>query len=291
MKNVGKMIRTLALAVLFSVMLTTVAFAAQSGSVWLSDVVTADRTSALIVTDTTVTDGLVKLAYDSSVLTYQDVEVAEEYVAMYSVNPDQDGIVLISWVAPKAYETDGSGIELIAVNFAGTANEDSVVLSGTVHGADGNEIAVGDVDTTELEESVAEAEEFNEADYTEESYKNLEDALTAAEAVLADATASQSEVDAANAALQAAIDALVKKQAGSEDETTAGDETSGSDEDGDDSNSGNTGNTGNTGSTSGSGSSADTGDHNNNTLFIVLAVAAVVAVVAVVILKSRRKEK
>lgn len=287
MKQVKKVVRAAALASLICVMLTAVAFAAGNGSVWLSENVTADGVSALIVTDTTVTDGLVKLTYDSEKLTYQDVGVVEEYVAMYSVNPDQEGVVLISWVAPEAYASDGTGTELIVVNFVGTADEGSIVLSGTVHDEAGNEIAIGDVDTSELEAAVDKAETLNGADYTEESFDKLEEALAAAEAVLADQAASQSEVDAAKEALQAAMDALVKKQAGSEQENEGEtkEETSGS---------GNSNETGNSGSTAGgvdSENGADTGDHNSFVLPIILVVASVAVIVVMIILKKRGNTK
>jgi|GEM_PF-1646381 len=73
------------------------------------------------------------------------------------------------------------------------------------------------VDKTALQNKVNEinGENLNEEDYTPESWQVLEDALEAAEAVLADADATQEEVDNALADLQAARAALVLQSSGS----------------------------------------------------------------------------
>ena len=109
MKAVNKLLRLLALVLIMSMMLATVAFAAETGKVWISvtESATGKDTVALILTDTTVTDGLVKVTYDPEALTYQGVMVSSEYVAMHSVNAEEPGTVLIAWVAPEAFEADG----------------------------------------------------------------------------------------------------------------------------------------------------------------------------------------
>ena len=73
------------------------------------------------------------------------------------------------------------------------------------------------VDKTALQNKVNEinGEGLEDADYTPESWQVLEDALEAAEAVLADADATQEEVDNALADLQAARAALVLQSSGS----------------------------------------------------------------------------
>jgi hypothetical protein len=65
------------------------------------------------------------------------------------------------------------------------------------------------VDTTALEEAIAEAEELVEAEYTPESWAVLEAALSDARGVLTDPDVTQEDVDEAKAALLAAIEALV----------------------------------------------------------------------------------
>lgn len=208
MKRVNKFLRALALMVCLCMMMATVAYAAEAGQVWLSisQSENGKDTSALIVTDTTVTDGLVKVTYDPEVLTYEGVMVSSEYVAMHSVNAAEAGVVLISWVAPEAYEHDGSAITLIEVKFRGAS--DAVEATGLAHDAEGNELPIGTVDKTALEEALAEADELTEEDYTEESWAALEDAKAEAEDVLKDPTATQEEVDAAVEALKEAVEAL-----------------------------------------------------------------------------------
>ncbi|MCC8074333.1 MAG: fibronectin type III domain-containing protein [Clostridiales bacterium] len=58
--------------------------------------------------------------------------------------------------------------------------------------------------------AIEQAEALTESDYTASTWAALETALTAAQTVLADADATQTEVDEATAALTAAIDALEK---------------------------------------------------------------------------------
>lgn len=213
MKRVNKLLRVLALFLVLCMTMATVAYAAESGKVWLSMTESAngENTIALIVTDTTVTDGLVKVTYDPETLTYQGTMVSSGYVAMHSVNAEEPGTVLISWVAPEAYESDGSAITLIEVTFEGVEQENSVEAAGIAHDAEGNQYTIGTVDTSALEEAIAKAEELPEEDYTEESWAALEEALEEAEKVLEDPTATQSEVDEAAKALEEAIAALEEK--------------------------------------------------------------------------------
>lgn len=70
-----------------------------------------------------------------------------------------------------------------------------------------------ETDKTALAALIAEAEGYSRADYTEESWAALAQALTNANAVNQNEAASQDEVDQAAAALQAAIDGLEKVHA------------------------------------------------------------------------------
>ena len=144
MRSAKRAVCVLSVLVLVCMMLSAVAFADESGKVWLKlDQSEENAAATLIVTDTTVTDGVVTVTYNSDELTYQSVEVTESFVAMYAVNAETAGEVRISWVAPEAYEADGSALELIQVNFTGKADEDSVELSGSAFDAAGKEIPVG----------------------------------------------------------------------------------------------------------------------------------------------------
>lgn len=217
MERVRKTVGVLLLAVVFCITLAGTVFAAESGSLWLNITDSADdqRTTVLIVTDTTVTDGNVTVQYDSSVLTYEGIEVAEAYVAMYAVNAEEEGTVRIAWVAPEAWELTGDTACLIQVNFSGTEETSAITMTGTAYGADSQMIIVGEVDTTELEKAIADAKALDASLYTEESYAAVEDALADAEALLAGA-ASQEQIDAAAEALRTAIAALELKPAATE---------------------------------------------------------------------------
>lgn len=207
MKSVKRTVRMLAITVMVCVLLATTAFAA-GGSVWLGVTAEEDGTTVLVSTDTVVTDGVIAISYDSGELTYVNLEVDEEYVAMYSVNTDTEGVVRISWVAPGVWEADENGTALIRVYFSGTTDE-QITLTGTLCGADGGEIALtAGTDTEELQKAILEAEALDADHYTQESYAVLEQALAEARAVLADPAASQKAVDAAAAELTEAMAAL-----------------------------------------------------------------------------------
>ena len=91
--------------------------------------------------------------------------------------------------------------------------------------------APAEVDTTALEAAIAEADNLKEADYTAESWKALQSALSDARKAL-EAKESQEAVDNATNSLNKAIKALVKKGSSSVKKTngtTNGSKTSGSD--------------------------------------------------------------
>lgn len=152
MKTLKQTIRLLLLTVILCSFPTVTALAADDSSVWFELKETAAGTAVQIVTDTTVTDGVVELTYDSSALTYKDVTVTEAYVAMYSVNAEEAGTVRISWVAPGEYEANSAGVSLIQVNFTGKAAAEDIALSGTAYSANGDIVPVkGNASITEPE--------------------------------------------------------------------------------------------------------------------------------------------
>lgn len=209
MKQVKKIVCALLLAALVFAM-PTAAFASEDGSMWLCTTETSDSTTVHVVTDATVTDGLVEIAYDVSALTYQNLTVSEEYVAMYSVNAETPGSVKISWVAPNAYPSDGKGISLISVNFSGVEEKSSVALSGTGNKESGSDVLITEApDFVELEKAILEAEGLNKNLYTKKTYDVLKDALVAARAVFENPISSQKEIDSATKLLTEAMDNLV----------------------------------------------------------------------------------
>ena len=72
-----------------------------------------------------------------------------------------------------------------------------------------------ETDTKVLEQAVEKAEKLNAKNYTDESYKAVQNALAAAKRVQADENATQDDIDAAAAALVKAIKALAPATNGS----------------------------------------------------------------------------
>lgn len=217
MKHVRLAVRALFAAVLCCAALSGFAFAeAADNTAWVTLSKTANNTTAAqIVSNAAVTDGVVELTYNSDTLTYQDVEVDEAHVAMYSVNADESGVVRVSWVAPDEGSAIADGAMLFQVNFAGAADAEDVTLSGTINGADGSIVPIdGDtkvipVDKSALKAQIDAAKALKSENYTAESWEALEQALQNAKSVYDNKDAAQSEVDAAAKALGDAIAALV----------------------------------------------------------------------------------
>lgn len=104
---------------------------------------------------------------------------------------------------------------MVIENVEATQEEVDLALANLQAAVDGLvllEEPTPEVDTSELEAAVAEADGFEEASYTEESYAILAAAMTTAEAVLSNAEATQEEVDRALADLQTAISGLVETE-------------------------------------------------------------------------------
>lgn len=165
MRHVKQAIRLMLLTLLLCSAMTVTGFADDDGTVWFEPSETSDGKIVVeIVTDTTVTDGVVKLTYDSSALTYESLEADEAHVAMYSVNSSEDGVVRISWVAPEAYAANADGSSLFRVNFTAGENVDvdelNVGLTGNGYTEDGVEIPIGEgsVEPSEPSEPTAAAE-------------------------------------------------------------------------------------------------------------------------------------
>ena len=109
-----------------------------------------------------------------------------------------EGYKFINWtIDGEELSTDAS--------FTYTMSSNDVTLV-----ANFEEIEEPEVDKTALQAKVDEAAELNKEDYTKESWATLQEALNAANTVLADDEATQEQVDTALVALEAAIDGLVK---------------------------------------------------------------------------------
>lgn len=107
-----------------------------------------------------------------------------------------------------------NGQHTIKVVATGLKNSSSTVYPGTKVLIDAFRYitaAPEEVDKTALTAKIAEAQGLSQNIYTAESWAALQTALSAAIVVNTDADATQTEVDAALAGLQAAIDGLVRK--------------------------------------------------------------------------------
>ncbi len=98
--------------------------------------------------------------------------------------------------------------------FAGNASEafdfDTAITADLTLTAKWEKISAKVDDYTALGETIAAAEKLNASEYTEESWAKLQQALADAKAKAESPTATQEEIDAAKAAVEAAVKALTK---------------------------------------------------------------------------------
>ena len=107
MKSVKRFARMMALAVAVCMLLTLSVFATETGSVWATESSAEGKATAAVMGSGVVTDGVVEMTYDADALSPEDLQVNDAYVAMYSVNAEEPGVIRIAWVAPGEIEIDG----------------------------------------------------------------------------------------------------------------------------------------------------------------------------------------
>ena len=107
MKSVKRFARMMALAVAVCMLLTLSVFATETGSFWATESSAEGEAYAAVMGSGVVTDGVVEMTYDADALSPEDLQVNDEYVAMYSVNAEEAGVIRIAWVAPGEIEIDG----------------------------------------------------------------------------------------------------------------------------------------------------------------------------------------
>ena len=107
MKSVKRFARMMALAVAVCMLLTLSVFATETGSFWATESSAEGEAMAAVMGSGVVTDGVVEMTYDADALSPEDLQVNEEYVAMYSANAEEAGVIRIAWVAPGEIEIDG----------------------------------------------------------------------------------------------------------------------------------------------------------------------------------------
>lgn len=206
MKHMRKLIWVLVLALAMNLCLAVSAAEDPTG-IWLNTEETGNEVIVSVCSNTVIADGLIKLSFDSSALTFVDLTVDSRYVAAHAVNPQESGVVKITWIAPGEYQLEEESHVLMQLRFTGTMPEE-LTLSGVVHTPTGDTVPVADLDFEPLEAAVAAAQALNKEEYTEESFAAVEAALTEALAVLADELVTQAELDAALEKLNTAVAGL-----------------------------------------------------------------------------------
>ena len=150
MKSVKRFARMMARAVAVCMLLSLSVFATETGNVWVTASSAEGETVAEVMADCVVTDGVVEMTYDADALSYQDLQVNEKYVAMYSANAEEAGVIRIAWVAPGEIEIDGEDW-LFKLTATGETDEE-FTLGGTVTGADITDAPEQGEEPTEPEE-------------------------------------------------------------------------------------------------------------------------------------------
>lgn len=204
MAHFRKIVWVLVLALAMN--LTLAAYAADdSAGIWMNAETDGDEVVVTICANTQVSSGLIRLSFDATKMTYNQLQIDTDLVA---VNAEEAGVVQISWIATQEAAESDSYV-LMQVKFTGTLPED-LTLSGAVYTPDGQTIRVTNLDFTALEEAIAQAAGLKKDDYTAESFAALEKALAEAQAALEDVTVTQKDVDAVLQKLQSALAGLEK---------------------------------------------------------------------------------
>ena len=117
----------------------------------------------------------------------------------------------------------------IAEDSFSTADEVTAAMADLESALEGLELA--ELDTSELEKAIKDAEKLNKADYTTLSYKMVADAIESAKALLQSDDALQADINAAVESLRGRMSSLVSANSGSpsfdygdDDEDTANDD-------------------------------------------------------------------
>ena len=200
----------LLLALLLCVFPAVNAVAEETDQLWLNTQAADGSVIAYVCANTTVSDGVIEVRYDSDQLTFAEVVADNSYVAFQAVNAKEAGIVRIAWVAPGNYKLDGTVHILLQVRFTGAA-ADSLTLSGSVHTPKNKDLQVITLDFASLEAAISQAEAENTDAYTAESVAALEDALTEAGAAMENMLVTQTALDAAAQQLREALSGLTVK--------------------------------------------------------------------------------
>lgn len=152
MKRIKQAMSLLLAVPLICAALAGPAFAAEEKGLWVRLAEHSGGVSAVVETNTSVTDGTIQFTFDPSKLTYVDCDFTgpenqyTPYVAMQAVNDTKagEGTLSIAWVASGSHAVQGD-TALFQVNFqaiSGAVGADAVTLSGSANTSDGQVVPV-----------------------------------------------------------------------------------------------------------------------------------------------------
>lgn len=196
----------LVLCLLLVLMPASQAVALESNSIWINQISGNEGVTIAVCADTAVASGVITITYNADALTFVQLQTESQYVLAHAVNDEEAGKLVISWIAPKDNAAQGGHV-LMRLTFTGMA-ESSAVLTGTVQGVSGESIAIATLNMTGLQAAVMMAEILNPEDYTAESFAAVTAQISNANEVLNLEAVTQAQLDAAAAALTAAVENL-----------------------------------------------------------------------------------
>ena len=174
---------------------------------WLRQVPYVNGVTIAVCADAQVAGGVITITYNKDVLTFQQLKLEEQYVLSHAINDQEAGIIQISWIGTGA-ESKTDGYVLMWLEFVGPADL-SAVMNGTVFGIPGNILPICVLNLTEITAAMMQAEALKAEDYTADSFAAVTTALENAEDVQNRVAVTQAQLDAATAALTAAMENLV----------------------------------------------------------------------------------
>lgn len=209
MKKAHQTFRPLVLILLLLLLLSVSASAVEAGTVWTCSSVSENSVTVSVCADTTVASGVITVTYDSKTLKFCDATMSSDYIVAHSINARVPGKILISWIAPGAYDAE-DGHVLMQLQFEG-ASADSVAISGSVQGAEGEAVAVTALDFTALNTALEEVGSKLVQDYTPSSFDAMLDAEKEARDLLKQEIITPSQIAAAAEKLNSALAQLELK--------------------------------------------------------------------------------
>lgn len=209
MKKAHQTSRLLVLILLLVLLLSVSASAAETGAIWTCSNAAENEVTVLVCADASVASGVITVTFDRKELSFVDVTMNSDYILAHAVNSQTFGKVQISWIASGGYDAE-DGHVLMQLQFEG-ASAESISVSGSAYGTDGNAIAVTALDFTALNTALAEVESKLVQDYTVSSFDAMLNAEKEARDLLKQEVITPSQIAAAAEKLTTALAQLEPK--------------------------------------------------------------------------------